>query len=96
MECYLVLPRLCCNIFLEVYLPELEKYQIWIYAIDNEEDYDENQDESWLKPMMIFGSDCSRISCLIRFIAHKITIFCRRFCIADYPFHYLVLFSLTY
>lgn len=35
----------------EVYLPELEKYPIWIYALDNEEEYDENQDETWLKPI---------------------------------------------
>lgn len=35
----------------EIYLPELEKYPIWIYALDNEEEYDENQDESWLKPI---------------------------------------------
>lgn len=35
----------------DIYLPELEKYPIWIYALDNEEDYDENQDESWLEPI---------------------------------------------
>ncbi|WP_370860868.1 hypothetical protein [Parabacteroides faecis] len=37
--------------FEDIYLPELEKYPIWIYALDNEEDYDENQDESWLEPI---------------------------------------------
>lgn len=35
----------------EINLPELEKYPIWIYALDDEEEYDENQDESWLKPI---------------------------------------------
>lgn len=36
----------------EILLPELEKYPIWIYALDNEEDYNECQDESWLKPII--------------------------------------------
>lgn len=35
----------------DIYLPELEKYPIWIYALDREEEYDENQDESWLEPI---------------------------------------------
>ena len=35
----------------DIYLPELEKYPIWIYALDKEEEYDENQDESWLEPI---------------------------------------------
>lgn len=35
----------------DIYLPELEKYPIWIYALDNEENYDDNQDESWLEPI---------------------------------------------
>ena len=34
-----------------IYLPELEKYPIWIYALDREVEYDENQDESWLEPI---------------------------------------------
>ena len=34
-----------------VYLSDLEKYPIWIFALDNEGEYDENQDESWLKPI---------------------------------------------
>ena len=29
----------------------LEKYPIWVFAIDHEEDYEEGQDESWIAPI---------------------------------------------
>lgn len=35
----------------KIYLYELEKYPIWIYALDNEENYEEDQDETWLEPI---------------------------------------------
>lgn len=35
----------------KIYLSELEKYPIWIYALDNEENYEEDQDETWLEPI---------------------------------------------
>lgn len=35
----------------EFNLPELEKYPIWIFALDDEDEYDENQDETWVKPI---------------------------------------------
>ena len=34
-----------------VYLSDLEKYPIWVFAIDHEEDYEEGQDESWIAPI---------------------------------------------
>lgn len=34
-----------------VYLSDLEKYPIWVFAIDHEEDYEEGQDESWIEPI---------------------------------------------
>ena len=37
--------------FEDVYLSDLEKYPIWVFAIDHEEDYEEGQDESWIAPI---------------------------------------------
>ena len=34
-----------------VFLSDLEKYPIWVFAIDHEEDYEEGQDESWIAPI---------------------------------------------
>lgn len=34
-----------------VYLSDLEKYPIWVFTIDHEEDYEEGQDESWIAPI---------------------------------------------
>jgi hypothetical protein len=35
----------------DVRLSDLEKYPIWVFAIDHEEDYEEGQDESWIAPI---------------------------------------------
>ena len=35
----------------DVYLSDLEKYPIWVFDIDHEEDYEEGQDESWIAPI---------------------------------------------
>ena len=35
----------------DVCLSDLEKYPIWVFAIDHEEDYEEGQDESWIAPI---------------------------------------------
>ena len=37
--------------FEDVYLSDLEKYPIWVFAIGHEEDYEEGQDESWIAPI---------------------------------------------
>ena len=37
--------------FEDVCLSDLEKYPIWVFAIDHEEDYEEGQDESWIAPI---------------------------------------------
>ena len=37
--------------FEDVCLSDLEKYPIWVFAIDHEEDYKEGQDESWIAPI---------------------------------------------
>ena len=37
--------------FEDVCLSDLEKYPIWVFAIDHEEDYEEGQDESWIEPI---------------------------------------------
>ena len=34
-----------------VFLSDLEKYPIWVFALDHEEDYEEGQDESWIAPI---------------------------------------------
>jgi len=37
--------------FEDVCLSDLEKYPIWVFAIDHEEDYEEGQDGSWIAPI---------------------------------------------